>query len=303
MIRAKNKVYFKLEELPTWLIIFITYGSWFLLIVNFTHLHPLLAMLLMTLVLTLHSSLSHELIHGHPTENQTLNNLIAYPPIGLIYPYTVFRETHLIHHDNKNITLPGVDPESFFNGAEPWQKRSQVFQYLAWFNMTLFGRLLIGPGVSVVLLTRYALQEIFQSSLRRKLMWTMHFAMTISLVVVLYRIFNIAPWQYLLCAYAAMSLIQLRSFYEHRPETIPTHRSVIQEACPFFSLLFLNNNYHYVHHKNPNMPWHQIKREYWKNQTQYLTENGQFQVKGYSNWLRYLFRPINSPVHPFHKGS
>ena len=57
-------------------------------------------------------------------------------------------------------------------------------------------------------------------------------------------------WQYvLLFAYPGISLMLVRSFCEHRAHEEMGGRTIIVEASPFWSLLFLNNNLHVAHHE------------------------------------------------------
>ena len=59
-----------------------------------------------------HSSLQHEIVHGHFTPWPWLNRAIAYPPLALWMPYERYRATHLQHHRNELLTIPVTDPES-----------------------------------------------------------------------------------------------------------------------------------------------------------------------------------------------
>lgn len=287
------------DEWPTWLLVGGIYCSWYLTMANFHQIHWLIATPLLTLILTLHSSLCHELIHGHPSRNQTLNNLLGYPSFGLIYPYTIFKETHLKHHDNGNITYPGIDPESFFIGQQDWGTKNNLSKIIAWANMTLAGRWLMGPGISFIGLVKNAVHDIRYAKFNRKLMWVSHYGLIATMLYVAYYIFEIQPMHYAIMAYFSLSIIQLRSFFEHRPvESIPG-RSVIQEAASPMGFLFLNNNYHYTHHQHPGLAWYRLKKEYLANKQKYLEENGNFHYAGYLKWFKYLFTPIHSPVHPF----
>lgn len=47
----------------------------------------------------------------------------------------------------------------------------------------------------------------------------------------------------------------IRSYFEHRAADDCKHRIVINEAGSVMRLLFLNNNYHLVHHDLPHLPW------------------------------------------------
>ncbi len=61
----------------------------------------------------------------------------------------------------------------------------------------------------------------------------------------------------------------------------PGERTAITESNLFWSLLFLNNNLHAVHHVFPKMPWWQIPA-YWRaHREQILAHNGNLYFRGY----------------------
>jgi hypothetical protein len=63
-------------------------------------------------------------------------------------------------------------------------------------------------------------------------------------------------------------------------------------------LLFLNNNYHLVHHDLPHLPWFALRKVYETSRQQYVERSGGFLVKGYSEWLRrYAFAPAAPPAY------
>lgn len=66
-------------------------------------------------------------------------------------------------------------------------------------------------------------------------------------------------WFVLAVSYPALALTKVRSFYEHRAADDPLARSVINEAGLFWRVLFLNLNYHSVHHDLPGVPWYGLK--------------------------------------------
>jgi fatty acid desaturase len=72
------------------------------------------AALLLTLALNRFSSLSHEVLHGHPFRTRAWNEALVFPALGLFIPYGRFRETHLAHHHDPVLTDPYDDPESHF---------------------------------------------------------------------------------------------------------------------------------------------------------------------------------------------
>ena len=94
-----------------------------------------------------------------------------------------------------------------------------------------------------------------------------------------------------------MPLAMLRSFHEHRPAAHPAHRIVINEAGWGWRLLYLNNNYHAVHHTHPSLPWYRLRAAYELDRPGYLARNGGFLVPGYGHLLRHhAVTPIDSPV-------
>ena len=64
------------------------------------------------LLLTFHSSLQHEILHGHPTRSAAVNRLFGILPLSLWIPYDRYRRPHLVHHVNDRLTDPLDDPES-----------------------------------------------------------------------------------------------------------------------------------------------------------------------------------------------
>ena len=55
-------------------------------------------------------NLQHEVIHGHPTPWRAVNEAIGVWPLSLWLPYSRYRETHLRHHQDANLTDPFEDP-------------------------------------------------------------------------------------------------------------------------------------------------------------------------------------------------
>ena len=289
-------------EWPTWLLIVLVYVGWALLIRHFADLvewfGPWPVVALCSIVLTLHSSLAHELIHGHPTRIQWLNDALACPPLGILFPYWIYKHTHLQHHNTRLLTLPGIDPESYFHHPQAWRNKPPWRKFICRVNMTLAGRLAFGPLISGVHLVSSSITALLRGDLKTRLLWVIHYAACGLLLYVLSAVFSLPVWHYLLAAYLAQSLIQLRSFYEHRPAEPVAHRSVIMHTCLPMRLLFLNNNYHLLHHENPGLPWYRLRQAYLADRCAGLHRNGHFVFNGYRQWLRYLFTPVASPLHP-----
>ena len=286
-----------LLEIPTWALIFGVYGAWAILIAFHLALLPVVWILLMSLVLALFGSLCHELLHGHPSDHQLLSDAIGTPALSF-YPYFEYKRSHLKHHDDVYLTKPGIDPESFFIDPIQWRTMNRIQKGLATFNMTLMGRLLFGPLRTYIGLAKCAIADFKSKNTSRKNQWLFYFGNILLISWLLFSYFQVSPGAYLMAVYIGHSLIALRSFYEHQTHADPTHRIVIVDSNLFFGLLFLFNNLHVVHHQHPGLAWYLIPGEYRRNKQKYRQSNGGFNFTGYRNWLKFLFRPVASPVFP-----
>jgi fatty acid desaturase len=98
---------------------------------------------------------------------------------------------------------------------------------------------------------------------------------------------------------SGIALTLLRSYAEHRPAEKQEQRSAILEAEPVFCLLYLNNNLHFLHHRDPSIPWLRLQGEYTRTRQEVLKENGGYLLNGYGEIFRkYLFKLKDSPVFP-----
>ena len=70
-----------------------------------------------------------------------------------------------------------------------------------------------------------------------------------------------------------MSLLKVRTFLEHRAHEKPRARTVVIEGQGLWSFLFLNNNFHVVHHMHPTVSWYKLPRLYHGNRDHYLRRN------------------------------
>ena len=89
----------------------------------------------------LHSSLTHEALHGHPFRSRLLNEALMFLPLTLFVPYGRFRDTHLAHHRDERLTDPYDDPESKLPGSQPSGLRCRAGLRVCCFsvNNTLLG--------------------------------------------------------------------------------------------------------------------------------------------------------------------
>ena len=294
----------KLQETPVpsveWLTLAMLAGNyllWFGLLILHQD-YPLVSVPLLGLCLAMHLSLQHELIHGHPTRITWFNDLLGTPPISLVYPYAEYKRSHLEHHKDEQLTTPGVDPESFFHTREHWNRMGPLSKALWWANMTLLGRLLINPVRSAVNMAVLCARQLLGGTPIQRLNWTGHILGVAAVLWLVHSVFSVPIWAYLIAAHMGHALISMRSFYEHRVANDPMKRIVVVESCRFFQILFLNNNFHAVHHRYPGLPWYRLKARFHRERDDTLERNGEFYYSGYLKWLRFLVRPVAPPVYP-----
>ena len=137
-------------EWPTVALIAATYGVLALIVWLHASLPWWLIMPVGAYCAALHASLQHEVLHGHPTGNRTLNEAMVFVTPTLWLPYLSYKRTHLIHHNDANLTDPQLDPESYSLLPEHWAAVSGVRRALYEINQTLAGRMLIGPAISII---------------------------------------------------------------------------------------------------------------------------------------------------------
>lgn len=287
-----------LREWPTWLALAGCYLVWAGAMAAW-HIVGLLAFVPLALATAFHSSLQHEVLHGHPTRSARLNEALVWLPLGLYIPYRRFRDLHLRHHNDARLTDPYDDPESFYVDAGDYARLGPVMRRLLTFNATFAGRMLIGPALSLWGFWRAELGRALAGDRAVRNAWAHHLA-GLALFVPLVWWSGVPLGLYaLLAAYPAVSLIMVRSFIEHRAHEDPKKRSAVVESGPFLSLLFLNNNLHRVHHARPAVAWYRLPALYRAEREHYLAENGGYLIRGYREVVRrWLVTPREPVVHP-----
>ena len=259
-----------------------------------------LAVLGLALVTTLHSSLQHEVLHGHPTQSEAINHALVFLPIGLFVPYLRFRDQHLAHHYDPNLTDPYEDPESNFLDPEHWRRLPRLGQLLFTLNNMLAGRMVLGPVMSIARLYLDDLCVMLTTSAPRLwLSYGLHF-LGVGIVGAWHTNFGTLPlWAILAGAYGGLMVLRIRTFLEHRAEERAAARSVIIEDRGLLALLFLNNNYHALHHAHPSLAWHRLPALYEAQKDRILKRNEGYRYKNYAEIFRlYLFRRKDPVAHP-----
>jgi fatty acid desaturase len=243
----------------------------------------------------LHFSLQHEAIHGHPTPWRHVDTALVGVPIALWCPYPVYRETHLAHHRSE-LTVPGVDPESYYVSAAEWQRAGALRRALLHANRTLLGRITIGPWLVIHSAGRHALAALRTPEGRR--VWSVHVVLTAVTVGVVVGVVGLPWWEYLLgLVWGGTAVTLLRSFVEHRAVDGEPSATVVSNR--FVSLIYLNNNLHVTHHASPGAPWYRLPELHRRSGGDDLARAGAGWYRGYGEVARrYFLRPFDTPVHP-----
>lgn len=290
-------------EWPTLALILATSVTWMVLIGFYSELGGWIVCPLAAVLVTLQSSLQHEVLHGHPTRNGAFNEALVYCPLGTFIPYRRFKSLHLRHHNNDRLTDPYDDPESFYLAWRDWQRLPDFIQAILTVNNTLLGRLLIGPAVTLVGFYGSELRLLRAGDKAVRQAWMHHLAGVLPVVLYVTLVGGMPVWLYLLgVAYPAMSLLMLRTFAEHRAHENAEARSIIVEFCPVFSLLFLNNNLHVVHHAHPRAPWYHLPVLYQSARDEWRRRNEGYVFASYLDLAKgYLFKVKEPVAHPLRR--
>lgn len=285
-------------EWPTIGLAILCYGAWLMLtaLAGLTagSFWWILVLPVLAAVTTLHASLCHEALHGHPTRRAWINEAMVFCGVGMFIPYRRFRALHLRHHANEHLTDPYDDPESFYLAWRDWERIPRPVRAVLWFNNTLVGRLVIGPALSLFAYYCDDVRKIRAGESRVVTAWIFHILGLLPVVAWLTAV-GFPVWLYVAAvAYPAYSLLMLRTFAEHQAHGDPEQRTVIVEASPLFALLFLNNNFHSAHHDNPRAPWYRLpaiaRRDH---------ADRQYRFRGYADIARkFAFRTKEPVPHP-----
>lgn len=197
-------------------------STWFALMLASPVLGAGWTIVLLIPVVVLWMSVQHELLHGHPTRFNWLNKVLGYAPFALWYPYTLYRDSHLQHHHDHDLTIPGVDPESRYLSQSGWERSSRLFRAVLWLNKTVPGRLLVGPPLALYAMAKEELQRLRQGERKAWLMWLTHGFFTLLMFAFIARYSAVTVWQYVFlvtvrCCLSACSAL----FTSTAPQPVP----------------------------------------------------------------------------------
>ena len=286
-------------EWPTWGLLVACYGLWALGTTAAAAFWLPLGMVLVMLAAALHSSLCHEALHGHPTRNDRVNSALVFPALSLAVPYLRFRDTHLAHHHDEILTDPYDDPESNYLDPAVWAGLPRWWKAVLRFNNTLLGRLLVGPLVGQIAFVRGDWRAIRAGDRAVLRAWLWHVPAVAIVLLWLGWVASMPVWAFALATYGSLSILKIRTFLEHRAHEKARARTVVIEDRGPLALIFLNNNFHVVHHMHPQVAWYDLPGLYRMRRDHYLGRNGGYVYRSYGQVFRqYLLRTKDPVPHP-----
>ena len=287
-------------EWPTIALAVVIYGLWILATFFWRELPwPALAAA-GAWIIAWQMNLQHEVIHGHPTPSRFWNDAIGIWPLSLWLPFSIYRTTHLRHHQDANLTDPFEDPESYYWTSAGWRDLGAFGRATARARSTLLGRVVLGPAWMIARTVAATFRDAWSGKpgARAVLFW--HCAECVPVLVWIVGVCGMPVWIYVACfVYPGMSLAMVRSFAEHRSAPEPEKRTAIVENARILGPLFLYNNLHVAHHLRGGLPWYQIPKFYRLNRAALIARNGGLVYRSYFDVARrYLLTPHDRAVHP-----
>lgn len=290
-------------EWGTFLLILVCYALWFAALMLLPDISLLLTIVIVCILVAFHSSLSHEALHGHPFRARWLNEALLAPQLNMMIPYNRFRDTHLDHHRDENLTDPYDDPESNFLDPAKWRQMPVWQRYVYRANNTLLGRMLLGPVMGQICFMAGDARAARLGDWAVIWAWIVHLP---GLALILWLV-NLSPmpvWAYCVAAYFGLALVKIRTFLEHRAHDQMQARTVVVEDRGVLAFLFLNNNFHVVHHQHPGVPWYALPRLYRDRQSDFQRSNENYTYSSYGEvFRRYFLHGKDTVPHPlWHPG-
>lgn len=288
-----------LVEWPTLFVLIATYLTLGLSTTWLADFSLPLAIFVAGIAIAQFSSLQHEVLHGHPFRNRMLSEASVFLAATVYIPYLRFKDTHLAHHHDPILTDPYDDPESNFLDPQVWKTLPTVCKILLKTNNTLFGRILFGPAISIWTFVGSDLRAIVAGDRQILMAWVLHLLGVAMVLGWLSWADGMPVWAYLIAAYFGFGLLKIRTFLEHRAHDLARARSVVIADTGFFALLFLNNNYHSVHHSQPGLAWYRLPSLFAQNRDHFLARNDGYFYATYAQVFRqYFFRAKDPVPHP-----
>ena len=287
-------------EIPTVLIALLAYGGWCAVTLMYGRWPLWVGAPVGAVLVTLHGSLQHEVVHGHPTRWGWVNRLVAIVPLSIWLPYDSYRASHTAHHIDERLTDPLDDPESWYWTAEDWARLSPLTRAIVRVSQTLAGRVTIGAYWAIGRYLHAEWRAFLANKEGVRAMWLEHLLWCIPVILWVKVVCGMPLSIYLLAiAIPGTSITLIRSFAEHRARPAFRERIAIVEGSWILGPVFLFNNLHALHHEAPWVPWYEYPARYRRIRARLIAENGGLVYRTYFDVTRrYLLRPHDSPLHP-----
>jgi fatty acid desaturase len=287
-------------EMPTLILIVAAYAGWLAVTFEYGRWPLLVVAPLTAVLLTLHSSLQHEIIHGHPTRHPLVNRLLGIVPLALWLPFMRFRENHLAHHNDERVTDPLDDPESYYWTPQDWSKLNPVVRAALRVQQTLGGRIVIGSFWRIGMFLKGEARALWRNRGEARSLWLEHLLWCVPVLLWIKLVCGMPLWLYFVAmVIPANGILLIRSFAEHRASPQLRARIAVVENSRLLGPLFLFNNLHSLHHEEPMIPWYQYNARYQMDRARLIAENEGLVYDSYLEVARrYLFRPYDALLHP-----
>ena len=289
-----------LVEIPTLLVALVAYGGWLAITLEYGHWPLWLVAPVAVVLITLHSSLQHEIVHGHPTRWDGVNRALASLPLSLWLPFERYRQTHRQHHIDARLTDPLDDPETYYWTPERLDELSAVTRTLYSIQQTLAGRMVIGSFWRIAKFLHTELNGVIENRGNLRVVWLEHLLWCVPVILWIRLVCGMPLWIYVVAmVIPANGILLIRSFAEHRARPEVRRRVALVEGSWLLGPLFLFNNLHALHHEAPAIPWYQYNARYARERERLIAENGGLVYRTYFEVARrYLFRPHDVLRHP-----
>ncbi|MBV8783441.1 MAG: fatty acid desaturase [Gammaproteobacteria bacterium] len=287
-------------EMPTVMLLALTYGGWITVTLQYQRWPLWVVLPLAALFVALHSSLQHEIVHGHPTRWEVVNRVLGMLPLSLWLPFERYRVLHRRHHIDARLTDPLDDPETFYWQPEDWARMRPLTRLLLRAQQTLAGRVLIGSWWHIGAFWRADWRRARSGDATVSGHYLEHLLWCVPVLMWVKFVCEMPLLLYVLAVVVPASGVQLiRSFAEHRARPQAPERIAIVEDSWLLGPLFLFNNLHAVHHEAPLIPWYELPARYRLIRERITAANGGLVYRTYFEVARrYLFRAHDLPTHP-----
>ncbi|MGI9490825.1 MAG: fatty acid desaturase, partial [Geminicoccaceae bacterium] len=206
------------------------------------------------------------------------------------------------HHHFEQLTDPYRDPESYYIDQQSWVTLPAIIQRLMIWHHTLLGRMILGPFLAIGQFLRSEVRALVRGDHQNLNAWLWHIPGVALVLLWVVGVCGMSIWGYVLMfVIPGTSLTLVRSFAEHKAANSAYERTAIVEAGRFFSLLYLNNNLHFAHHRRPDLPWQALPDYYRSHRRDLLKENGGlcYQQGYWEIAKRFFLKPVDQTAHPF----